>query len=139
MEDTTVEQRNKIQKELTNKYERKQLLFEETDPIVKKYVDELWQRILDTKRLDICSVEKRAKLIDADTMQHSNVTKIGAESICQHTWDKLQITPILLSKGWTEQQVQLASTQVISRAVYPASELKTTRWTKENSAVCELT
>jgi len=35
--------------------------------------------------------------------------------------------------------VQLAATQVISRAVYPASELKTTRWIRENSAVCELT
>ena len=139
MEDTTVEQRNKIQKHLTDKYEQKQLLFEETDPIVKKYVNELWQPILDTKRLDIASVEKRAKLIDADTMQHSNVREIGAESICQHTWDKLQLTPLLLSKGWTEQQVQLASTQVISRAVYPASELKTARWIKENSAVCELT
>jgi hypothetical protein len=35
--------------------------------------------------------------------------------------------------------VQLAATQVISRAVYPASELKTTRRIRENSAVCELT
>ena len=139
MEDTTVEQRNKIQKHLRAKYEQKQMLFEETDPIVKKYVDELWQRILDTKRLDIGCVEKRARLIDADTMQHSNVREIGAESICQHTWDKLHLTPLLLSKGWTEEQVQLASTQVISRAVYPASELKTARWIKENSAVCELT
>ena len=28
---------------------------------------------------------------------------------------------------------------MVSRAVYPASELATTRWIKENSAVCELT
>ena len=55
MEDTTVEQRNKIQKHLTDKYEQKQSLFEETDAIVKKYVDQLWQRIPDTKRLDIIS------------------------------------------------------------------------------------
>jgi transposase len=33
----------------------------------------------------------------------------------------------------------LAATQVVGRAVYPASELKTARWIKENSAVCELT
>lgn len=33
----------------------------------------------------------------------------------------------------------LAATQVVSRAVYPASALKTARWIKENSAVCELT
>jgi len=46
---------------------------------------------------------------------------------------------VLVNKGWTEEQVQLAATQVISRAVYPASELKTARWIKENSAVCELT
>ena len=72
-------------------------------------------------------------------MQHSNVREIGAESICRHTGDKLQLTPLLLSKGWTEGQAQLAATQVISRAVYPASELKTARWIKENSAVCVLT
>jgi len=33
----------------------------------------------------------------------------------------------------------LAATQIVSRAIYPASELKTVRWIKENSAVCEFT
>jgi transposase len=33
----------------------------------------------------------------------------------------------------------LATTHIISRAVYPASELKTVSWIKENSSVCELT
>ena len=32
MEDINVDQRNKIQKHLTDKYEHKQVLFEETDP-----------------------------------------------------------------------------------------------------------
>ncbi|MEJ7684213.1 MAG: hypothetical protein WKG06_41445 [Segetibacter sp.] len=43
MEDATPEQLNKIQKQLTEKYEHKQPLFEqeEQDPIVKKYVEEL--------------------------------------------------------------------------------------------------
>ena len=35
--------------------------------------------------------------------------------------------------------MQLALTQIISRAVYPASELKTASWIRDNSAVCELT
>ena len=35
--------------------------------------------------------------------------------------------------------MNLALTQIISRAVYPASELKTSKWIKENSAVCEVT
>lgn len=36
MEDTDPDQRNKIQKHLTERYERKQILFEETDPIVRR-------------------------------------------------------------------------------------------------------
>jgi hypothetical protein len=74
MEDTTtVEQRIKIQKHLTDKYEQKGSLFEETDLVVNKYVAELWQRIIDSKRLDIVSVQKKARMIDADTMRHSNI------------------------------------------------------------------
>jgi hypothetical protein len=40
---------------------------------------------------------------------------------------------------WSEDQVKLAQTHIISQAVYPASELETTRWIRENSAVCEVT
>ncbi|TRW89325.1 IS1634 family transposase, partial [Flavobacterium sp. GT3R68] len=42
-------------------------------------------------------------------------------------------------KKWSEEQIQLALTQIISRAVYPASENRTSKWIKENSAICELT
>ena len=51
----------------------------------------------------------------------------------------MQLTELLISTGFTDEEAHLAATQVISRAVYPASELKTTSWIKENSAVCELT
>lgn len=140
MEDATPEQLNKIQKQLTEKYEHKQSLFEpEEDPVVNKYVEQLWQRIVASKKVDIPTVEKLSKMIHADTLQHSNVREIGAEWICHTTWDKLQLSQLLLSKGFSEEEVKLAATQVISRAVYPASELKTARWIKENSAVCELT
>lgn len=139
MEDTTAEQRNKIQKHLTDKYEHKQTLFEETDPVVNKYIDELWQLIGDTKKLDIVPFDPKVRMVDIDTIKHRNVREIGAEWIGYHTWEKLQLTELLLSLGWSQEQVQLAATQVISRAVYPASELKTTRWIRENSAVCELT
>jgi Transposase DDE domain len=141
MEDATPEQLNKIQKQLTEKYEHKLPLFgeQEEDPVVKKYVEELWQRIIDSKRLDIVPVEKLSRMVNADTLQHSNVREIGSESICHSTWNKLQLTEVLLAQGFTEEEAKLATTQVISRAVYPGSELKTTRWIKDNSAVCELT
>lgn len=41
--------------------------------------------------------------------------------------------------GREEDGIRLAYTQLISRAVYPYSELRTTRWIQENSAVCEVT
>ena len=139
MEDTNVGQRNKIQKQLTDKYELRQSLFDETDPVVERYVKQLWQRIVDSKSLDIDSIQKRSRMIDVETIKHRNARETGAEWMCYHTWEKLGLSTLLQSQGWDQQQIQLAATQVISRAVYPASELKTARWIKENSAVCELT
>lgn len=140
IEDTTPEQLNKIQKHLTDKYEQKTSLFDqEEDPEVKRYVEDFWQRILLSKKLDIKSAEKLSRMVDMDTLQHSNAREIGAENIAYQTWEKLNLTPLLLSVGFSPEQAKLAATQVVSRAVYPASELKTVRWIKENSAVCELT
>jgi transposase len=140
MEDAMAEQLNKIQKQLTQKYEHKQSLFErEEDPVVKKYVEDLWQRIVASKNLDIVPVEKLSPMINADTMRHSNIREIGTEWMCHNAWDKLQLTELLLRHNFNEDDAKLAATQVISRASYPASELKTTSWIKENSAVCELT
>jgi len=107
--------------------------------LVNKYVNELWQRIINEKKLDIPGVAQRARMVDIETINHRDVREVGAEWIGYNSWDKLQLTQFLLSKGWTEEQARLAATHVVSRAVYPASELKTGRWIKENSAVCELT
>ena len=41
--------------------------------------------------------------------------------------------------GWSEEKIQLAMTQVISRAVYPGAELATSKWIKDNSAICDIT
>jgi transposase len=141
MDDVTPDQLNKIQKQLTQRYENKQALFDpaQDDPLVKKYVEELWQRIVASKKVDIAWVEKLSRMVNMDTLQHSNAREIGAENIAYQTWQKLQLTSLLLSNGFTQEQAMLAATQVVSRAVYPASELKTSRWIKENSAVCELT
>lgn len=140
MEDVTPEQLNVIQKQLTQRYEHKQTVFQtEEDPLVKQYVEGFWQRIVGSKKLDLVASEKLSRMVDMDTLQHSNAREIGAENIAYQNWEKLQLTPLLLSVGFTPEQARLAATQVVSRAVYPASELKTARWIKENSAVCELT
>lgn len=140
MDDVTPEHLNKIQKRLTERYEHKQTFFEkEDDPVVNRYVEELWQRIVASKKVDLMLPEKLSGMVHMDTLQHSNAREIGAENIAYQSWEKLQLTSVLLSHGFTDEEAMLAATHVISRAVYPASELKTTRWIKENSAVCELT
>lgn len=140
IDDATPEQLNKIQKQLTDKYEHKQSLFEEgSDPIARKYVAALWQRIVDSKKLDIAQAGQFDRMVKVDSLEHSNVREIGAEWVCYSTWEKLELAQFLISKGWAKEEAALAATQVISRAVYPACELKTTRWIKENSAICELT
>lgn len=139
LENIEVEQLNKIQVHLNARHKKQETLFEETDEVVIQMVEQLWHRLVSEKRIDINWADKAARQIDVDTIKHSNVREIGVEWICYHTWNELQITEFLRQQGWNETQIQLAATQVISRAAYPASELKTSRWIKENSAVCELT
>lgn len=133
------EQLNQIQKHLTDRYHQRQRIFDEADPIVLSMLEELWSRIVGDKKIDLEWVDKERRKVDIDTIQHSNVREVGAEWIGYNTWNKLQLTEFLQERGWDEEQIRLAATQIISRAVYPASELRTTRWIKENSAVCELT
>ncbi len=135
----SAEQLNKIQTYLTARHHQKINLFEESDPVVTDMTNTLWDRLITEKRIDVQWSEKASKLVNIETITHSNVREIGAEWMSYNTWNLLKLSEFLDKQGWAPQQVQLAATQVISRAVYPASELKTCRWIKDNSAVCDLT
>lgn len=45
----------------------------------------------------------------------------------------------MIDSDLIESEIQLAQTQIISRAVYSGSELATSKWVKENSAISEIT
>lgn len=64
-----------------------------------------------------------------------NVRKIGTEWICYNPWHPLGIKEVLTDNGFNKMEIQLAPSQVISRAVYSASELAKTRGSIENSEV----
>ena len=135
------EQLNGIQKELTLRADGKVSLFSPEDPLVAKHVALFWARIISEKRVDvsIAGQEKKRKLIDTDTMEHRNVREVGTEWLCHQALEQLEIKQFLQQLGWDQEQIALALTQIISRAAYPASEYRTTRWILENSAVSELT
>ena len=138
-EQYTPEQLNQVARLLTARYERKQSLFSTQDAKVEEYAEALWKRIVEEKRLDLDTYSPTSRQVDADSLRHSNVREIGSEWICHQSFEELGIAQALTEAGFSEEQVQLAATQIISRAVYPASELKAASWIKENSAVCELT
>jgi len=67
------------------------------------------------------------------------VREIGAEWIGYQALEQLEIRSFLEEQGWSEEAIQLAQTQIVSRAVYPASEYRTARWIQENSSICGVT
>jgi hypothetical protein len=138
-DELTVEQLNIIARSLTDIYEKKQSLFKQTDEKIIKWISELWSRIIAGQKLDLTLYEANSRYVSVDTMTHSNVREVGSEWMCHNTWHELGIDKVLEENDFSELEIQLAQTQVISRAVYPASELATSRWIKENSAISELT
>lgn len=59
--------------------------------------------------------------------------------MCYQALNQLNIKQKVEGLGWDEELTKLAITPFIRRAVYSFSENGTTRWIKENSAVCEIT
>lgn len=133
------EQLNKVARLLTERYQLKQSLFKDEDKKTAEFAEFLWQRIVDEKRLDTEAYSPSSRQVDVDSIRHNNVREIGSEWICQQAFEELGIAKALSQAGFSEEQLQLAATQIISRAVFPASELKTVSWIKENSAVSEIT
>lgn len=142
------DQLNLIQKILTAKVDNHdQPLFElpyTDDATVIEYVDEFYNRMVAEKRIDVL-VEKTDKshrnsqMVHVESIRNKDVREIGAEWLSYQAMDQLQISLFLEQQGWNQDDIKLAQSHIISRAVHPASEFETTRWIKENSPVCEVT
>lgn len=110
------------------------------DEKVEKLAQHYYQLIISKQKVD-----KKTKPSDdietvkLNTLKNKDIREIGAESICYQAFQQLGIDRYLESRGWDKDRINLAATHILSKAVYPASELKTVSWVKENSAVCELT
>jgi transposase len=132
-------QLNTVSRRLTDMYQLKTSLFTCEDPIVVELITKLWAEINRDKKLDLQLYEPNNRKVDIDSIKHSNIREVGAEWLCYNTWQELGIDKVLEDNNFSEAEIKLAQTQIISRAVYPFNELATTRWIKENSAITELT
>ena len=110
------------------------------DETVEQLAQHYYRELKTKKKIDRVS-EKPTDfdLINLKTLKNKNIREVGAESLCFQSFHQLKIDIYLRGRGWSEEQINLAATHLISRAVYPASEYKTVSWIKENSAICELT
>jgi hypothetical protein len=146
--EVSVDQLNQIQKMLTlrSMSSSSSSLFEEKieDPAVSHYVEILYSRLISEHRIDVAVQTSRSKqgdwqTIDINSLRNRDVREVGSEWLCCQAIEQMKLFDFLIDPGWSEQDVRLAITHIISRAVYPASELCTSRWIKENSSVCEIT
>ena len=110
------------------------------DETVEQLAQHYYQELKRRKKIDIVSDGPQDfETVNLNTLKNKNIREVGAESLCYHAFKQLKIDHFLKSRGWDNEQINLAATHIISRTVYPASEYKTVSWIKENSAVCELT
>jgi transposase len=115
-------------------------LFTGHDHQVEDLAQHYYRQVLSKQKVDKkLRREEALELVKMKTLKNRDVREIGAESLCYQAFKQLGMGKYLASRGWSGQEISLAATQIVSRAVYPASELKTVSWIKENSAVCELT
>ena len=103
-----------------------------------------WHEMVDAGSVDAVrrtieeSRQKAERLVDVDTVKHTDAREVGAEWICLQAIRELHIDKFLEREGWSEIQINTALAHLITRTVYAPSELKSMDIMRENSAVCEL-
>ena len=89
-------------------------------------------------RLEAERRRKEMVMVKLSSLRQKTARTVGAENICLDTVKQLAIRQFLTSHGFSEIQTDMAIMQIIARAIYPGSELRTVRCLQENSALCEL-
>ncbi|MBC7867399.1 MAG: IS1634 family transposase [Gloeobacteraceae cyanobacterium ES-bin-316] len=129
---------DRINELVKQSYTGKQSLFAPPDQLIETLAQNFFRAIKEKQLLDLAA-GKDYHRIDTDSVKNKKIKEVGSEWLCMQALEQLDITGFLSGKDWSSEQIQLALTHIVSRATYPASELRTSQWIKENSAVCELT
>ena len=109
------------------------------DMKIEELARHFYRVVVSKKSYDIKIKKGDWETVNLQTIRNKDAREIGAEWLCKQAFEQLGIGEFLMGEAWKEDKISLATTHIISRATYPASELKTVSYIKENSAVCELT
>jgi hypothetical protein len=137
--DASRAQKDQVVDHLNARYKNELALFAEPDEQVLEWVNHFWNEMIARKTIDRKTMGQQHRLVKADTIKHKEAREIGTEFLCSNTWNQLKLTELFEELNWPSEKIRLAMTQVISRAVYPGSELAASKWIKDNSAICDIT
>ena len=118
--------------------------FADYNEFVRSKAEEFWTAMVKNGSIDAVKSakeefrKKAERLVDVNTVKHTDARDVGAEWICLQTIRELEIDRFLERQGWNEIQINTTLAHLITRTVYTPSELKSIRIMNENSAVCEL-
>ena len=118
--------------------------FVDYNEFVRSKAEEFWTAMVKNGSIDAVksakeeSRKKAERLVDVNTVKHTDARDVGAEWICLQAIRELEIDRFLERQGWNEIEINTALAHLITRTVYTPSELKSIRIMNENSAVCEL-
>ena len=108
------------------------------------YIDKFWKDILangkiDASRASYDNAERKARrLIDVNTVHHTDARELGAENVCLQAIRELRIDSFLRGESWTQRRIDATLASLIVRTVYSPSEWEALRILRENSSAMEL-
>ena len=131
---------------------KQQVLFATTDSQIINRLAQHFASIIISKKLMDVSHKKNTtdeknitfntsadfQSIDINSIEHRDVMELGAEWLCRQTLDRLDLSKCLEQLGWEERWIKIAMIYLIGRTVFPASDLKTQDWLKNNTVLAEL-
>ena len=76
--------------------------------------------------------------VDINSIENDQAREIGCEGVCFQALEELGLGDFLRQQKWCEKDIKLSYLHIIAKACYPASELRTEGWLKNNSGLAEL-
>ena len=67
------------------------------------------------------SRKKAERLVDVNTIEHTDAREIGAEWVCLQAIRELEIDKFLSREGWSEIQINTTLAHLITRTIYSPS------------------
>lgn len=116
-------------------------LFVSTTPIVERLAQTFYNQIIDNKLIDRLPVTETVKdlhTVDINSVGVEKVREVGSEWMCYQALGQLGLGEYFEKAGFHPSDIDLSLMHIISRAVHPASELSTSEWLKDNTALCEI-